>query len=441
MKNRAIRMGVLVHRLDLWLARRQASGRVFEQTGLWKHPLNLAAGHRPVISLGDRLMENPSLDAIRQAFAHEQLDRPLARKASDIPVSYEAITPDWLTAVICHGQSGAKVTSFDLGEPDSGSSNRRRIFLNYNSEEHAAGLPQSIFCKAAHDLVTRILCSSGMTHSEVTFYNKIRPQLDIEAPTAFLAQYDPVAFKSIIILKDIADEVTFCSHETKVDFDMAKGQLDLLARMHGHFYRSVQFEFELKDVQTFHGRFMNLCDNHCLAECCDNGFVAARDVLPAAVFARHTEVWPATLLAVNRDRNQPETLTHGDVHLKNWYVTHAGQVGLGDWQVTCRGHWSRDLAYAISTALEPVDRRAWETDLIQFYIERLGANGGPRIGFEEALLHYRQQMLTVLAWWTVTLSPSQDMPDMQPANTTMTFLARIGQAIDDWESLDSFDQI
>jgi hypothetical protein len=47
-------------------------------------------------------------------------------------------------------------------------------------------------------------------------------------------------------------------------------------------------------------------------------------------------------------------------------------------------------------------------------------------------------MFGALAWWTVTLAPSVDIPDMQPQDFTVEMIKRITQAIEDLESLDSF---
>ena len=89
-------------------------------------------------------------------------------------------------------------------------------------------------------------------------------------------------------------------------------------------------------------------------------------------------------------------LCHDDVHLKNWYVAGNGEMGLSDWQDVSRGHWARDVAYAVSTALTVEDRRAWEQDLIKYYLEELRASGGPQVGFDEAWKVYRRQLITAL---------------------------------------------
>ena len=73
------------------------------------------------------------------------------------------------------------------------------------------------------------------------------------------------------------------------------------------------------------------------------------------------------------------------------------------------------------------------------YLDRLRAAGGPQISYATAFLAYRQQLLTALTWWTITLHPAPGMPDMQPRDSTEEFIRRISTAMDDVDSLDSFD--
>ena len=141
--------------------------------------------------------------------------------------------------------------------------------------------------------------------------------------------------------------------------------------------------------------------------------------------------------AVDWQATQPETFTHGDVHLKNWYRTLNGAMGLGDWQCSGRGHWARDIAYAVATALPVEQRRAQERDLLRFYLNALATAGGPQITIDAAWKSYRAQMLSALAWWTMTVTPSTQMPDMQPLDTTRAFLSRLAVAVDDLGSIDA----
>jgi hypothetical protein len=165
------------------------------------------------------------------------------------------------------------------------------------------------------------------------------------------------------------------------------------------------------------------------------GFLAAEEVIPARLYARHEDIWPATLRSMELHANWPNCLSHGDVHLKNWYVAGTGEMGLSDWQCATRGHWARDLAYTMSTALTVEDRRAWERDLINYYLEELRAAGGPAVTFNDAWNAYRQQLITSLTWWTITLTPPPGLPDMQPRDITLEFIRRISTAMDDVDSL------
>jgi hypothetical protein len=378
------------------------------------------------------------IEQIHARFAEEQTNPPVLRTASDIPVSYDAISAEWLTAVLCADYPGAWVEGFRLDAPDTGTSNRRRIFLDINAAGQAAGLPTSIFCKATHDLVNRLILSNGGIISETTFYNIVRDMIDIDAPRALHAAYDPVSYASIIILPDMAAEVIFCDQNTPVTKEMAESQLDLLGRLHGQFYESPLFDTVLAHTKTWPGRFRSLIARHDMELTCVNGFRDAEAVVPQSLFARSSEIWEATLKSVARHDELPWTLNHGDVHLKNWYIRNAPKMGLSDWQSLNRGHWARDLAYVITTALCVEDRRRWERDLIAYYLERQHEAGAPKVNFDEAWLNYRQQLFGALAFWTQTMAPTKDMPEMQPKETTLEFIHRLSHAVDDLDSLNSF---
>ena len=175
------------------------------------------------------------------------------------------------------------------------------------------------------------------------------------------------------------------------------------------------------------------------AESCDKAFGLAEPYIPPRLFRGRAETWPATLASVERHNTLPKTLTHPDVHLGNWYIAGNGDMGVTDWQGVCVGHWSRDLAYALSTTLAIENRRAWMEDLIRLYIERMAEYGAPRIAYAEALLNVRQQLMTTLAWWTITLVPAPGMPAvLQPPQFVLELIKRITAAIDDLDALDSF---
>jgi thiamine kinase-like enzyme len=375
-------------------------------------------------------------EQINAAFAAEQTAPVTARTRGDIPRSYAAISDQWLTSVLCGNVPGALVTGHHLGPPDDGTNNRRRIFVDYNAEGLAANLPLSVFCKATFGLANRqMLGHSGGVLCEVTFQNHARHLLDIEAPRALLANFDPISFASIVVFEDFGERATFCSEETLVDQDFARAQLDILARLHGRFSDAPELGGALAVLPTWYQRFHNLATFH-LEESCAAGVEAAEDILPPELFVRRSEIWLATMNSLEHLRELPLTLCHGDVHLKNWYQCDDGRVGLGDWGVTHRGHWSRDLAYTLTTALTIDDRRAYEGDLIAYYLEKLAAEGGPRVSIDFAMRAYKLSLPSAFAFWTLTLKPDPAFPEMQPAATAKVFIKRIGQAMIDHKAMD-----
>jgi aminoglycoside phosphotransferase (APT) family kinase protein len=378
------------------------------------------------------------IEQIRIGFETESRLHTAPVLATSLPLSYEDITTEWLTNALCAGVPGARVEAFELAAPDNGTSNRRRIRLRYNAPGQRHGLPTAIFCKATHGLLNRLaLGTCGAAYAEQVFYRDIRPLLEIEAPVSFYQNYNTETHNSMIMLNDISDSVTeFCSHKTQITRPRAESQIRLLAKLHGSAYADTKVQSALAGLATWR-EYFNKTLLFGMREGACQGFIDAGNAIPQALRKRAAEVWPATVKSVEIQNAFAPTLSHGDSHLKNWYVAGNGEMGLSDWQCSARGHWGRDFAYTISTALTVQDRRSWEQDLLRLYLALLAENGGPEVAFHEAWQIYRQQLFGALAWWTVTLSPPGTMPDMQPRDITIEFINRIATAIDDLEALES----
>jgi hypothetical protein len=376
---------------------------------------------------------------IKARFEEERKVQKQPVTVEDLPFTYEAITPQWLTAVLGRGIPGAAVVSHELGPRDDGTSNRRRIEITWNGVGRSAGLPASVFCKGTQSLESRYMLGMNEgVQAEVNFYNLVRPRLAVNAPDPLFARYDPRTLNSIIILRDLRDEVEFCKIDTRLSVELARSQMRLLATLHGRYYQSPELDTTLSVFSNWETFFTITAEDAGFGDACQRGFKQAEAVVPPRLFRREAEVWPATLRCVALHETMPRGMIHSDVHLKNWYITRAGEMGINDWQNSSKGNWSRDLAYCISTGAEPETRRAWERDLLKYYLEELARAGGPWLPFDEAWLRYRQQLFAALAWWTGTLGQPPDAPAMQPPETSLEFIRRMSCAIDDLDALDSF---
>ena len=167
------------------------------------------------------------------------------------------------------------------------------------------------------------------------------------------------------------------------------------------------------------------------------GVVAAVEagLAPPVLRGRGSDLWRGFQKSVAAHKGLSRTLLHGDAHLGNWYLTAEGVMGLCDWQCVSVGHWSRDLTYALVSSLEPEQRRAWERDLIQLYLDQSCERGMENVDFDTAWGGYRLQALAALLMWTPTYRPPALLPDMQPVEVIEAMLRRIMTAVADLESL------
>ncbi len=372
--------------------------------------------------------------------AFERLVRPKARQRDDVPCSPDAITTEWLTAVLCDKVPGAMVTEVEVKPASAGTHERHRLVLTYNDEGRRSGLPGSIFTKSLPSVVTRMIGGfNGTARAEGRFYMQLRPQLGIEAPVGYHAASDPKTFASILLLEDLVSTkaATFCNHRTYVHRSMAEDMIDLLAALYARFYGDAGLATRYRWVASYPRWFTIGAQKMDLERYTRKAFDAASHVIPQNILARRDSVWPAAMRALAVHDGQPQGLLHSDVHIGNWYQTGAGKMGLCDWQCLARGHWSRDVCYALTAALTPDDRRAWEKDLLRRYLEHFAVLTGERPDFDESFRTYRQQMVHALLMWTITLCHSPLLPNMQPADTTLTMIERITTAMADLDALDA----
>ena len=371
--------------------------------------------------------------------AFERLARPKARRLDDVPCSPYAITPEWLTAVLCGRNPGAIVTQVEVKPASAGTHERHQLIVSYNEEGRRAALPVSIFTKSLPSIVTRMIGGfNGTARVEGNFYTQLRPQIEIEAPLCYHSAYDRRTFTAIHLLEDMVatKSATFCSHNTAVSRAMADDMIDLLAALHSRFYADPTLAERYRWLAGYPRWFTIGAEKMGTEYYTRKAFDAAAHVIPPEVLARREEVWPATIRALAVHESEPQGLIHSDVHIGNWYRTGAGQMGLCDWQCLSRGHWSRDFAYAVTASLTPDNRRSWERDLLARYIERFAEKTGVKPDFDLSFMHYRQQIVHALAMWTITLCHSRLLPKMQPEDTTLAVIGRITTAMADLNSLD-----
>lgn len=295
------------------------------------------------------------------------------------PVDPSELTCATLTRLLRSVDPGADVTDFSLLGSQSFSDGANKVSTAGRAEveiTRAGQAPRRMIIKLCRPDVAL----QPLYRNEVTFYRTIRPQLDLEIPAAFGADFDEDSGTFGLILEDLRDRgAQFPNVITPVSLDQLYSLLDILARLHARFWQAPELISGRSAIQT-----------HVAGELFD--FFMAPDSVPALVrseianeqFKRELVEWigtdEATLYdAVRRvqrhQANLPFTLCHGDCHIGNTYLLPESRSGLLDWQLASRGYWAHDVSYLIITALSVSERRNHDRHLLQCYLTKLADHG------------------------------------------------------------------
>ncbi|WP_328360965.1 DUF1679 domain-containing protein [Mycobacterium sp. NBC_00419] len=362
--------------------------------------------------------------------------RPVVGTLPDIPTRPEQLTCSWLTEALRKDVPGAEVIAFSCPQRHGGTTMRFSLCVQWNDKGQQAGLPTQMFVKTTDSWQQRLMLGlTGMLSGESTFYSRLRPELDIEAPNGYYGAYDERSCRSITVMEDVA-ATRGARFLTPVDASDRAGMEDVLgdlAAMHGRFWAGPELASNgLRDSFGLISWTDSLVNFRSRSHV---GVKRANRVIPDEIAGRTDEIYDANLRTIEIDRVMASTLLHGDGHAGQRYRTNAGRTGLSDWQVIHRGHWAWDVAYTMITALSVEDRRAWERDLIAHYLERLAQAGGDAPDFDQAWLEYRRHCFQPYIAWVFTLGRAAYHPNWQPDEYCLAIIERAGQAIVD---LDGF---
>jgi hypothetical protein len=356
---------------------------------------------------------------------------PVCYDIREVPWRAEAVTPEWLTPALCDQTPGATVTRVTVESASAGSSVRKRIRVTYNPVGAAAGLVTHFFAKTTPDVLTR-LTSGTSAGQEARFFRELAPLLQLETPAHRHSSFDRLSGRSLHLFEDLVATrgARFCDYQTTFTRPQMEAALKLLAHLHGSLHGDSRLAAEFSWIPRYETFFQALAATGTRVGH-DQAMEESRALIPVSVYRARDRLWSAAEDSLADHAAGLRSVIHSDVHPGNWYLTADERPGLCDWQCIAQGHWARDLAYAISSMLDPDARRQWEHALIAHYLRALTAAGGPNVTLETAFHHYRRQLPVALLMWTPTLCHPSTMPDMQPAAVSLEMIRRITTAIGD----------
>ncbi|MBF6149517.1 phosphotransferase [Nocardia nova] len=327
----------------------------------------------------------------------------------------DSLTPQELTAALANGTPGAKIESLRVEIDSRGTTDRARLHLTWNEAGRRAGLPASAFAKGTSTKpVSRIIVSGFGCHTyESRFFAQIQPSLSDLTIAPFVSRAG-IGGRYVIAFEDLAlrGDVTFYNADDEATKEHAEGVIDLLATLHGRFWRSPRFQTDLSWLETYSRRpgypFMQR-----FFSWSENRFMKQDRVVPDPV-RRLTKNYVQNQPALVKVwESMPQTLCHGDCHLGNTFSNPDGTAGIYDWQVFHKMNGLRDFAYFMMHSIPTELRRAEEHNLLRRYLHGLAeaGAGSEAPSFDEAFDTYR--LLTVDGWIAIvfTLAAGGMQPD------------------------------
>lgn len=341
-----------------------------------------------------------------------------------------ALDPPRLNALLRPRYPEVDVESVQVLDATDGSASRVRVAVAYRPGADA-GLPPTIFVKRN---LERFSFPSEMYSTEVRIYRDVLPALDVEQPAVYAidAADDDITFT--LLMEDLGrrpgGRLGIVTEPNGVD-DVA-AVLDTIATVHAAWWGGERLDREAAWLTPPHRnppmQFWREIGPRLATRHMQRGH---RSPLVDRSVWTDDALWTGYERLLDAMDTAPHTLLHGDVHAGNVFYVHAASGttgGLIDWQLSLRGCWALDVAYLLTTALDPDQRVAAERDLIDHYRGRLAAAGVTPPDSDEAWMRYRQHALYGVLMWLVT-------PD--GVHTDEAQIGYLGRCLDAADRLDT----
>jgi hypothetical protein len=309
------------------------------------------------------------------------------------------VTAEWLTRHLAGNAPGAVALAATALDGTSGTTDRRRLAVEWNDAGKAAGLPSNLFIKSSPLTAKNrgMVAALDMAVNEVRFYQQAAVELNDIVPKARYA-YAGMGARFLIVLDDIvAEGARPYSLADRCELEHARGLVDAFAKLHSEFWVSPRFDHDLNWVRTWSTRPGNAVLKHFYSRGRRGALAQGRPEVTPAVRAVSAAL-DKNIDAYHREfETGPLTLLHGDSHLGNTFAMPDGRSGLLDWQVVWQGPGLREVTYWMTTGLDPDLRRAHERELLGRYLDGLRAGGVQEVPTVDAA-YERYRLFSAEAW-------------------------------------------
>jgi hypothetical protein len=335
-----------------------------------------------------------------------------------LPHAIEEVTAEWVSAALSVRYPGTEVTRLTFGSAVRATGTKQRLLLEYNDAGHAHRLPATMWYKGGLEPHSDHVRTSHVRES--LFYDRIAPLNLVNAPAGYFAAVDETGHSAQLIEDLLQRNARFGTALKPLSPEAAAQALEMLARLHAHWWRAPELEQLGAPGGTLatDGIILRLLtpeawDAAMLRPAADGLEAGLRDV--AIVRGGMEALWEV-------DRTSAGLcMVHGDAHPGNLFFEQDGRPGFLDWQRLMQCDWAHDINYILVSSMSIENCAEREQDLLRHYLEFRTALGVPAMTWEDAWLSYRQHTMYGLIWNVVP-------PAMQTAEVCDAVASRFNAA-------------
>lgn len=298
-----------------------------------------------------------------------------------LPVEISQIDKDLLTAGLSERFPGVRLGGIRIDEVHHGFSTILRVHLQPAPDSRAVNLPASVIFKGGFEEGSRTrgrdytYMSLEMEHHSY----RMLPQLGLTVPEVFGSYLDPERAQMMLLMEDLALRgVRFQNGFRPNGADQVRRRIGSLAAFHAKTWGSAELEGDGKyTILPTNGArmFLGYMDHAGYDQAEWDKYVAMPRGMACPV-QFHDYDWLRRTLgyAAEMSDELPNCVVHGDTHLGNLYEEQDGTPGFFD-SLARREAGIMEVTYHICNAMDPVDRRRHERDLIAHYRGELARHG------------------------------------------------------------------
>lgn len=319
----------------------------------------------------------------------------------DISEILSLVSQQWVSDALASTHPGTVVEGMDVALIIAGNSTKIWLNLEYNQPGRDAGLPRSVIVKAGFDRHDPVMLFTYQ--AEMQAYRDVLPRFPLNSPACYYAGEGPGDVAAAIIMEDLRQRpIRFCHASQPLTRTEAMAFVREIAKRHAQSWDHPALTDGSWDWPRANEAILaQLSDYFAMLQSPEQWahYIALpRCQAVSTAFHDRDRFLAAMARLAEKNAAQPRIVMVGDTHLSNLYIEADGTPGFLDFlsRVSC---WADELSYFIGAALDMQDRRAWERDLLQHYLETLGSNGVTPPSFEEAWISYGDNLLTGLFVW------------------------------------------